>query len=272
MAATWPRRLNHVLTMTMTTLTQRPRLRAPYLSNVGTVDQQGQSVTDADADAANNSHFITPAFPQPPRTRTDSCSTWALMVEAGSQTLEAVVGPFLEGALMEIFGEAWERELFKLELALPPFTAATCADLVTRCKQLHERLPITIHKRVEAAAKATGVLASNPASLEPEDVATSHNAMKGMLQDCIKAMKMPSLLGAGSRQFRDFISELLPHAESSLLYYDMLIADCAEAAAARQQARDVAAGEPCAGDSLGEAARAAVACGAADVQPAAATP
>ncbi|GIL97585.1 hypothetical protein Vretimale_3211, partial [Volvox reticuliferus] len=216
-------------------LSSSGRVRAPYMATVGTSDQSEQFATDADVPC--NPNFITPAFPQAPRTRTDSCNSWALMIEAGCQTLESVVGPFLEGVLMELFGESWERELYNLGLALPPFTAATCVDLVGRCKQLHERLPITIHKRVEAVGKATAALTSNAASLEPEDVTAAQTAMKGMLQDCIKAVKIPSLLGAGSRQFRAFTSELIPHAESNLLYYEMLLADCSEAAAARQHVR-----------------------------------
>ncbi|GFR41962.1 hypothetical protein Agub_g2760, partial [Astrephomene gubernaculifera] len=83
----------------------------------------------------------------------------------------------------------------------------------------------------------------SPASLEPEDVTAAHGAMKGLVQDCVKALRLPSLLGGGSRQFRAFACELLPHAESALIYYDMLLADCAEAAAARHQARLAAAGE-----------------------------
>ncbi|GLI59567.1 hypothetical protein VaNZ11_001473 [Volvox africanus] len=215
------------------------RVRAPYMATVGSSDQPEQPATDTDV--PSNPNFITPAFPQAPRTRTDSCNSWALMIEAGCQTLEAVVGPFLEGVLIELFGECWERELYNLGLSLPPFTAATCVDLVSRCKQLHERLPITIHKRVEAVGKATAALTSNAASLEPEDVTAAQTAMKGMLQDCIKAVKIPSLLGAGSRQFRAFTSELIPHAESNLLYYEMLLVDCSEAAAARQQVRAAAA-------------------------------
>ncbi|PNW84384.1 hypothetical protein CHLRE_03g143927v5 [Chlamydomonas reinhardtii] len=196
-----------------------------------------------DPDAPNNTSFMTPVFPQPPRTRTDSCSAWALMVEASCQQLEAVVGPFLEGALMELFGESWERELFGLDLTLPPFSAAACAALVAKCKQLHEKLPITIHKRVEAVAQATESLKSSPGSLAPEDVTAAHTAMRGMLHDCIKAAKMPSLLGAGSRQWRAFCLELLPHAESALLYYDMLLADCTDAATARQHVRAASAAE-----------------------------
>ncbi|KXZ44681.1 hypothetical protein GPECTOR_63g10 [Gonium pectorale] len=184
---------------------------------------------------------MSPLFPQPPRTRTDSCSAWALMVEASCQALEAVVGPFLEGALQELFGETWERELHAQGLGLPPFCAATCAELVGRCKALQERLPITIHKRVEAVGKAAAGLRSSPSSLEPEDVAAAHAAMRGMTQDCLKAMKLPSLLGAGSRQFRAFTAELMPHAESALTYFDMLMQDCVEAAAARAEVRALCA-------------------------------
>ncbi|KAG2439927.1 hypothetical protein HXX76_004046 [Chlamydomonas incerta] len=228
-----------------------PLPRAPLTTGTGTGTGTGsgsttplQSSTAAaaaaaaiDPDAPDNAAFMTPVFPQPPRTRTDSCSAWALMVEASCQQLEAVVGPFLEGALMELFGESWERELFGLDLTLPPFSASACAALVGKCKQLHEKLPITIHKRVEAVAQATESLKSSPGSMEPEDVTAAHTAMRGMLHDCIKAAKLPSLLGAGSRQWRAFCLELLPHAESALLYYDMLLADCTDAAAARQQVR-----------------------------------
>ncbi|GLC40285.1 hypothetical protein PLESTB_001598800 [Pleodorina starrii] len=249
------------------------RPRAPYVAPVVAPEPPAQSaatlsvsVSEVQPDAPSNPHFITPAFPQGPRTRTDSCNNWAVMVEAGAQSLEAVAGPFLEGALMELFGESWERELFNLGLKLPPFSAATCAELVGRCKQLHERLPITIHKRVEAVAKATSTLASSPSSLEPEDVTAAHAAMKGMMQDCIKAMKMPSLLGSGSRQFRSFTAELMPHAESMVVYYDMLIADCSEASAARQAVRAAAAVEaagaaacrPAAGGEPGGAADSAL--------------
>ncbi|KAG2431693.1 hypothetical protein HYH02_013270 [Chlamydomonas schloesseri] len=238
--------------------------RAPLTTSLGsgtgsgsvTPRQPGAGAAAAaaiDPDAPNNAAFMTPVFPQPPRTRTDSCSAWALMVEASCQQLEAVVGPFLEGALMELFGESWERELFGLDLSLPPFSAAACAALVGKCKQLHEKLPITIHKRVEAVAQATEALKSSPGTLEPEDVAAAHTAMRGMLQDCVKAAKMPSLLGAGSRQWRTFCLELLPHAESALLYYDMLLADCAEAATARQQVRAGGAAEE-AGARAGSAA------------------
>ncbi|KAG2495393.1 hypothetical protein HYH03_006660 [Edaphochlamys debaryana] len=214
---------------------------APVSARSGSASPKPEA--EVEPEAPTNPHFLTPAFPQPPRTRTDSCSCWALMVEAGCQALEAVVGPFLEGALMELFGEGWERELFSLELPLPPLSASACAQLIARCKQLHERLPITIHKRVEAVSKATTALSSAPGSLEPEDVAACQAACKGLVQDCIKAMKLPSLMGAGSKQWRAFTAELMPQAESAVAFYDVLLTDCSEAAALRQQVRATAAAE-----------------------------
>lgn len=45
------------------------------------------------------------------------------------------------------------------------------------------------------------------------------------LQDCLKAMGLPSLLGAGSRQFMAFVRHIKPEFESQLIYLDTLIAD-----------------------------------------------
>lgn len=52
-----------------------------------------------------------------------------------------------------------------------------------------------------------------------------------MLQDCLKAMSHPSLLGNGSQEFQAFISHARPEFESQLLYLDVLIGDCQEAMA-----------------------------------------
>ena len=52
-----------------------------------------------------------------------------------------------------------------------------------------------------------------------------------MPQDCLKAMSHPSLLGSGSREFQSFIRHIRPEFESQVLYLDVLIGDCQEAAA-----------------------------------------
>ncbi len=55
-----------------------------------------------------------------------------------------------------------------------------------------------------------------------------HQAIKGIVQECLRAMARPSLLGGGSRQFRAFVMEAKPQFDSQLLYMDVLIQDCQE--------------------------------------------
>lgn len=106
------------------------------------------------------------------------------MVEAGCQSVEGVLGPLLEGLLLELEPElataqaeaalggvqltnpdidsscpstcdvgsrAYESVLHAAGVSLPPFKAADCLQVVVGLEALQQRLPITIRKRAETA-------------------------------------------------------------------------------------------------------------------------
>lgn len=111
----------------------------------------------------------------------------------------------------------------------PPYAASTCLDLLLRHKWLcHNKFPVTMRKRLEASWPVVATLSTAPDTLSGDAVLTAEQAMRSIVQDCLKAMGLPSLLGAGSRQFISFVRQARPEFENQLLYLDVLIADCQE--------------------------------------------
>jgi len=158
------------------------------------------------------------------------------MLEAGCQTLESVLGPLLEAVLCEMatggkggsgaVAGSWETSLERLGLPLPPFSAGKCLEVMSKHTELREsKLPVTIRKRVEAAVEAVTLLRDSPEKLDGAATQAGQSAMRSILQDVLKAMRLPSLLRTGSRQFLSFSEQVRPELESSVMYLDMLLED-----------------------------------------------
>ncbi|GFH14409.1 uncharacterized protein HaLaN_10458 [Haematococcus lacustris] len=157
------------------------------------------------------------------------------MLEAGAQNAEALVGPLVEAVLMEAGqrGEGACSQLRALGLPLPPLNAKACIEIMTKHPAFSPRLPVTIHKRLATAATCLAALDTD--QLGPEQAVAGQTALRGVLQDCLKAMKLPSLMAAGSTQFQAFLHSLQPHLESGVQFADMLVLDASEAAAEHKQ-------------------------------------
>lgn len=95
----------------------------------------------------------------------------------------------------------------------------------------------------------------HPPGHNPPPPAPAPNTAPGPhpLQDCVKALKLPSLLGMGSRQFMPFAAALLPHLDSAGLHLDMLLADCQEATAAAAAYAGAGSQDGPGGDEEGQA-------------------
>ncbi|KAJ9515887.1 hypothetical protein QJQ45_016942 [Haematococcus lacustris] len=188
-----------------------PPLRTP--SPRGRVQGGVAAAPPAAAAAADerlsNLYFVAPPFPQLPQTKLDSCCCpWSLMLEAGAQNAEALVGPLVEAVLMEAGqrGEGACSQLRALGLPLPPLNAKACIEIMTKHPAFSPRLPVTIHKRLATAATCLAALDTD--LLGPEQAVAGQTALRGVLQDCLKAMKLPSLMAAGSTQFQAFLHSL----------------------------------------------------------------
>lgn len=120
---------------------------------------------------------------------------------------------------------------------LPSPTPKLCAstqgivDVLRRHAPLRDRLPVTIHRRLDAAGTLLATLAGEPDALGPGEVVTGQTALRGVVGDVLKALRLPSLLRAGaSHQFCAWAGSVEGEVESAAVYADVLVADASEAA------------------------------------------
>lgn len=111
--------------------------------------------------------------------------------------------------MCELCGEVgYEEVMAGAGLPRPPLSAAGCCAVLAGHAGLRDRTPVTLRKRVEGAAEALSVLERSPDALGPDAVCAGHAALRGVLADCLKALRLPSLLGSGSRQFSSFLAAI----------------------------------------------------------------
>jgi hypothetical protein len=87
---------------------------------------------------------------------TRSSSIWAIMLEQSCQTLEGILGPFLEAVLCEYRTmEEGPSTSLPAEVNLPaaPYSAGAACELLLRHERLcHTKFPVTIRRRLEVAS------------------------------------------------------------------------------------------------------------------------
>eukprot|EP00798_Chlamydomonas_sp_ICE-L_P005081 gene5081-34879_t len=138
-------------------------------------------------------------FPMSTLSRTESSSQWAIMMEQGCRSFEAVI--LREGLNNRLLCDYLEAE----GLPLPPFNASACIHLASNCAVVKDRLPIMIIRKLVTAR-----------------------------EDFLKASKLPSMLMRGSQRLLECLEKLDPEIESQLLFFDFLIEDISAAIQAAQ--------------------------------------